>query len=81
MGNRTRLTSSQKREPELQKDGEHGAEAAPLKLRELTKNMAPLLQAAGPTQLQKAGVFIPSPHSQLVPNSGASRRWVGVTAL
>lgn len=37
------MMGSQRREPELHKDRELGAEAAALKLRALMKNMAPLL--------------------------------------
>lgn len=49
-------------------------------LRELMENSTHFSIPASPAQLQKVGVFLPSPHSQLVSVTGAGCRWAGVTA-
>lgn len=53
---------SQRREPELRKDGEHGAEAATLKLRGLTEKATPLIHSCRPnsTPQGQSVLFLPS---------------------
>jgi hypothetical protein len=57
---------SQRRESELRKDGQHGTEAAALKLRELTEKATPLINSCRPNSTPEGQSVPPQPHTQLV---------------